>query len=54
LPRECWPMLRGFRSMHPGGANFANCDGSVSFVTDSTEHLLYRPRSTRDGAEITN
>jgi prepilin-type N-terminal cleavage/methylation domain-containing protein len=48
----CWPKIRGFRSFHPGGANFANCDGSVTFVTDDIDHITYRAWSTRQGGEI--
>ncbi|TWT36480.1 Type II secretion system protein G precursor [Posidoniimonas corsicana] len=37
----------GFNSMHPGGANFAMGDGSVSFVIDSIDRETYRRMSTR-------
>lgn len=50
--RECWTRSRGFKSKHPGGVNFGYCDGSVSFVTDSTNHLVYRAASTRSGEEV--
>lgn len=49
---NCWPRIRGFRSFHPGGVNFANCDGSVTFVTDDINHLTYRALSTREGGEV--
>ncbi|MEQ8847312.1 DUF1559 domain-containing protein [Botrimarina sp.] len=49
--RQCWPRIRGFRSFHPGGVNFAYCDGSVTFVTDDIDHLEYRAKSTRSQGE---
>ena len=32
----------GFRSLHPGGANFAFADGSVKFIKESIDLLTYR------------
>ncbi|MEM8944359.1 MAG: DUF1559 domain-containing protein [Planctomycetota bacterium] len=49
---ECWPRIRGFRSDHPGGAQFAMVDGSARFVQDEIEPLVYRALSTRRGGEV--
>ena len=46
-----WYELRGFRSLHPGGAQFALADGSVQFVQESVDHKVYRAMATRSGAE---
>ncbi|TWT75680.1 hypothetical protein Pla123a_31900 [Posidoniimonas polymericola] len=46
-----WYRYRGFKSLHPGGANFAMADGSVHFVTDSIETRVYRGLATRNGEE---
>ncbi|OJW13660.1 MAG: hypothetical protein BGO49_29455 [Planctomycetales bacterium 71-10] len=42
----------GFRSMHPGGAQFAFVDGSVRFVRDQVDVAAYRAIATRAGGEI--
>jgi prepilin-type processing-associated H-X9-DG protein len=34
---------------HPGGVTFTFADGSVQFLSDGIEHLVYRARSTRAG-----
>jgi len=42
----------GFRSLHPGGANFAMSDGSVKFIKNSINVNTYRSLGTRAGGEI--
>jgi prepilin-type N-terminal cleavage/methylation domain-containing protein/prepilin-type processing-associated H-X9-DG protein len=42
----------GFRSLHPGGANFAFADGSVKFVKSSVDLQTYRSLATRAGGEV--
>lgn len=46
-----WADVRGFRSLHPGGGNFAIADASVRFVSEGIDHALYRALSTKDGGE---
>jgi prepilin-type N-terminal cleavage/methylation domain-containing protein/prepilin-type processing-associated H-X9-DG protein len=46
-----WYETRGFRSLHPGGAQFALADGSVQFIQDSIDHKTYRALATRNGEE---
>jgi prepilin-type N-terminal cleavage/methylation domain-containing protein/prepilin-type processing-associated H-X9-DG protein len=47
-----WYEVRGFRSLHPGGAQFALADGSVQFVQESVDHSVYRAMATRSGGEV--
>ena len=44
--------VRGFKSMHAGGAQFVMADGSVHFVQENIDTLSYRALSTREGGEI--
>jgi prepilin-type N-terminal cleavage/methylation domain-containing protein len=41
-----------FASFHAGGANFANGDGSVRFIPDDVDTLLYLALGSRNGNEI--
>ncbi|HJZ53533.1 MAG TPA: DUF1559 domain-containing protein [Gemmataceae bacterium] len=37
-----WHVTWGFKSNHPGGANFAFADGSIHFLRDSIDHRTYQ------------
>lgn len=44
--------LRGFKSLHPGGAQFVMADGSVHFIQEDIDTISYRGLSTRAGGEV--
>ncbi len=41
-----------FRSLHPGGGNFAMCDGSVKFIKSTINMAAYQGLSTRNLGEV--
>jgi hypothetical protein len=46
-----WWNWQGFRSLHPDGIHVCVADGSVRFVSESTDGVTFRAACTRDGAE---
>ena len=49
-----WWEQQGFRSRHPGGAQFCMVDGSVRFVSEHVSNETYRTACSRNGSEISN
>jgi prepilin-type processing-associated H-X9-DG protein len=41
-----------FGSQHPGGAQFALCDGSVTFVSETIGHAVFLATASRNGGEM--
>jgi prepilin-type N-terminal cleavage/methylation domain-containing protein/prepilin-type processing-associated H-X9-DG protein len=47
-----WSFCSGFKSRHPGGANFALGDGSVRFLAETIDHQIFANLGTRDGRDL--
>ena len=48
-----WNTNMGFKSAHPGGAQFVFCDGSVHLLTDAIDHSTYQSLGDRrDGTSL--
>ncbi len=41
--------ISNFRSFHPAGAQFVHCDGSVHYLADTIDMVIYRALSTMHG-----
>jgi prepilin-type N-terminal cleavage/methylation domain-containing protein/prepilin-type processing-associated H-X9-DG protein len=57
-PQDCgtffnWNTSSGFKSRHPGGANFTLADGSVQFISENIDYRNYqRLGDRRDGEAV--
>jgi prepilin-type N-terminal cleavage/methylation domain-containing protein len=49
VPR--WYECRGYKSYHMGGAQFVMGDGSVQYLVENIDSLVYRGVATRNGGE---
>ncbi len=49
---QIWARSSGYKSLHPGGANFLMGDGSVHFLSESISHQLFCALGTRAGGEV--
>ena len=47
-----WYKAGGYKSLHPGGANFLMGDGSAQFFPASIDYRLYNNLGTRAGGEL--
>ena len=50
-PSGCHHLACGFKSNHQGGANFAMADGSIHFLQESIDYVVYNNLGTRAGEE---
>ncbi len=51
--RNNWQTSQGFKSLHPGGAHFVFCDGSVHFLSENINYVTYqRLGDRRDGQPV--
>jgi prepilin-type processing-associated H-X9-DG protein len=48
-PRETGSLAESFGSLHPGGANFLFCDGSVCYLRETMDPAVLNGLSTRFG-----
>ena len=48
-----WQFSFGYRSRHPGGANFVACDNSGHYIPNTIDFNVYKAMATIDGNEAT-
>jgi prepilin-type processing-associated H-X9-DG protein len=48
---QLWRAASGYKSLHPGGANFLMGDASVKFFPESIDYRLFNELGSRAGDE---
>ncbi|QEG38225.1 DUF1559 domain-containing protein [Roseimaritima ulvae] len=46
-----WQTSQAFKSQHPGGAQFALCDGSVRFIPETVDYATYQKLGGRNDGQ---
>ena len=49
---NAWSCDMGFKSRHPGGAQFVFADGSVHFLSDTIDYVTYQKLGDRRDREV--
>ena len=47
-----WWTACGYKSRHPGGANFCLGDGSVQFLSEAIDYRVYNELGSKAGGEV--
>jgi prepilin-type processing-associated H-X9-DG protein len=51
-PLGCWAYMGGYMSQHPGGVNVALGDGSVHFLSEDIDYIVYQYLGNKADGEI--
>ena len=46
---DCQKMQLAYGSVHPGGMQLLHCDGSVEFMNEGVDDVVWRDLATRSG-----
>jgi len=49
---DFWDLVSPASSLHPGGVNVCMCDGSVRYVAENVDPIVWVAAGTPDGGEI--
>ncbi len=49
---HAWSCDMGFKSLHPGGAQFAFADGGVRFLSEDVDYIAYQKMGDRRDGEV--
>ena len=49
INEDCQKMQLAYGSVHPGGMQMLHCDGSVEFMNEGVDDVVWRDLATRSG-----